>query len=208
MALRELSAAEFSQLGHCRRWIRGNWQMSQTATLVKPWIHCTLVELLKNSMAVAVEQAEVSVNNHWNPATRPLCIALEQTETFLLLIHVHDQGGVVCQQRRKQGKSVDVDLLFAFALSRRKWDPLQDQQTHAMTRSPLQGLEAGLSLSRIMMRHLGGDLQLMDRLDPFSLSLHETVELEKGDYDHCMESKFGFRRGRIVERRVETFGTR
>jgi hypothetical protein len=31
-----------------------------------------------------------------------------------------------------------------------------------------------------MMRHLGGDLQLMDRLDPVSLLLHETVELEKG----------------------------
>jgi hypothetical protein len=77
-----------------------------------------------------------------------------------------------------------------------------------MTRSPLQGLGVGLSLSRVMMRHLEGDLQLMDRLDPVSLLLHETVQLEKGDYDHCMESKFGFRRGRIVERRVDTFGAR
>jgi hypothetical protein len=97
-----------------------------------------------------------------------------------LLIHIHDQGGGISQQRRKQGKSIDVDSLFAFAQSRRKWDRLQDQQTYAMTRSPLQGLGVGLSMSRIMMRHLGGDLQLTDRLDPVSVPLHETVELEKG----------------------------
>jgi hypothetical protein len=155
-----------------------------TATLVKPWIHYALVELLKNSMAVTVEQAggvyQQPLDEDDNPATHPLYITLEQTENNLLLIHIHDQGGGICQQRRKQGKSIDVDSLFAFAQSRRKWDRLQDQQTYAMTRSPLQGLGVGLSLSRIMMRHLGGDLQLVDRLDPVSLSLHETVELEKG----------------------------
>jgi hypothetical protein len=105
MALRELSAAEFLQLGHCKRWIRGNWQMSQTATLVKPWIHQTLVESSKNSMAVTVEQAggvcQQPLDEDNNPATRPLCIAQEQTENVLLLIHVHDQGGGGCQQRRK-----------------------------------------------------------------------------------------------------------
>jgi hypothetical protein len=158
--------------------------MSQTAILVKPWIHHALVESLKNSMAVTVEQAggvhQQPLDEDDNPATRPLCVTLEQTENNLLLIHIHDQGGGVCQQRRKQGKSIDVESLFAFAQSRRKWDWLQDQQTHPMTRSPLQGLGAGLSLSCVMMRHLGGDLQLMDRLDPVSLSLHETVELEKG----------------------------
>jgi hypothetical protein len=161
--------------------------MSQTATLVKPWIHHTLVESLKNGMAVTVEQAggvcQQPLDEDDNPATRgPLCVTLEQTD-FFLLIHVHDQGGGVCQQRRKrrkQGKSIDVDSLFAFAQSRRKWDRLQDQQTCAMTRSPLQGLGVGLSLSCVMMRHLGGDLQLVDRLDPVSLSLHESVELEKG----------------------------
>jgi hypothetical protein len=155
-----------------------------TATLVKPWIHYTLVELLKNSMAVTVEHAggvyQQPLDEDDNPATHPLYITLEQTDNNLLLIHIHDQGGGISQQRRKQGKSIDVDSLFAFAQSRRKWDRLQDQQTYAMTRSPLQGLGVGLSMSRIMMRHLGGDLQLTDRLDPVSVPLHETVELEKG----------------------------
>lgn len=155
-----------------------------TATLVKPWIHYTLVELLKNSMAVTVEHAggvyQQPLDEDDNPATHPLYITLEQTDNDLLLIHIHDQGGGISQHRRKQGKRIDVDSLFAFAQSRRKWDRLQDQQTYAMTRSPLQGLGVGLSMSRIMMRHFGGDLRLTDRLDSVSVSLHESVKLEKG----------------------------
>ena len=40
---------------------------------------------------------------------------------------------------------------------------MDDQQTYAMTRSPLQGLGVGLSMSRMMMEYFGGSLTLQDR---------------------------------------------
>jgi pyruvate dehydrogenase kinase 2/3/4 len=55
---------------------------------------------------------------------------------------------------------------------RRRWDRLDVQQSYAAVRSPLHGLGVGLPLSRLMMRHFGGDLSLLgsrqggDRDDP------------------------------------------
>ena len=41
---------------------------------------------------------------------------------------------------------------------------MDDQQTYAMTRSPLQGLGVGLSMSKMMMKYFGGTLNVEDRL--------------------------------------------
>jgi pyruvate dehydrogenase kinase 2/3/4 len=55
---------------------------------------------------------------------------------------------------------------------RRRWDRLDVQQSYAAVRSPLHGLGVGLPVSRLMMRHFGGDLALLgsrqetDRDDP------------------------------------------
>jgi pyruvate dehydrogenase kinase 2/3/4 len=55
---------------------------------------------------------------------------------------------------------------------RRRWDRLDVQQSYAAVRSPLHGLGVGLPVSRLMMRHFGGDVALLlsrqggDRDDP------------------------------------------
>jgi len=44
-----------------------------------------------------------------------------------------------------------------------KWDRLNVQQSYAPVRSPLNSLGVGLPVSRMMLRHFGGDVALRAR---------------------------------------------
>ena len=134
------------------------------ATLVRPWLQYTLVELLKNSMTVTVEgnrnqcQCLLKDNsrnddNEEDIALCPIFIQIQETPEQVI-IRILDQGG---------GCEKDETQLFDFASCREKWDRLDDQQTYAMPRSPLRGLGVGLSLSQLMMHQFGGSLQLQNR---------------------------------------------
>jgi hypothetical protein len=152
------------------------------ATFIRPWLQYTLVETLKNALAVTIENPnpqcthQKTKKNKSSCASRstegdddgddeeeslmtknhcPVYISISQTEKDVL-IHIMDQGGGFPQ-------SVAQSTLFAFAQCHKQWDRLEDQQTYAATRSPLRGLGVGLSLSKMQMQKFGGDLVLRDR---------------------------------------------
>ena len=123
-------------------------------------------------------------------SNRPLyvTITIPEEDPNLLHISIHDQGGGICQAKKQKlaqdtrGQS-PLKAIFEFAQCRRKWDRLQDQQSYAMTRSPLQGLGVGLSMSRMMMRQFGGDLTLQERCSPSILDPYgrgQKIPLDKG----------------------------
>jgi hypothetical protein len=155
-----------------------------TATLVRPWLQYTLVELLKNSMAVTVERNrnhcicnddDDAVLQDDDDDDGPLCpifIHIQETSREVV-VQILDQGGGLLLDE-SNNKNTD---LFAFASCVQKWDRLQDQQTYAMVRSPLRGLGVGLSLSQIMMQQFGGQLQLQERDHPPTTT---TESLESG----------------------------
>jgi len=118
-----------------------------TLTVIRPWIHHALVELLKNSMAACVKR-------HRKTPRKLIVVEIEES-AIAVMIHIHDQGPGVS----------NIPRAFAFACSGdpKRWDRLEEQQSYAMVRSPLSSLGVGLPLSRSMMRHFGGDLILNNR---------------------------------------------
>jgi signal transduction histidine kinase len=154
-----------------------------TVTCVRPWLQFTLVELLKNSMAITAQRKFTSTNGvlepmHYNAdeeeeefQLNPIFIQVEETPTHVE-IQIIDQG---------EGTSQDPLELFHFCQTQKVWDRMDDQQTYAMTRSPMQGLGVGLCMSRLHMQHFGGNLELKNH-QPTALLENEAVssELRKG----------------------------
>lgn len=132
-----------------------------TVTCVRPWIQFALVELLKNSMAITA-QRKLSSTNEDKPRhyyededeeefeLNPIFVQVDETETDIE-IQIIDQGG---------GTNQNPSELFRFCQTQKVWDRMDDQQTYAMTRSPLQGLGVGLCMSRLHLQHFGGNLEL------------------------------------------------
>ncbi len=56
----------------------------------------------------------------------------------------------------------DIGRAFGFARSSSpvRWDRLHEQQSYAAVRQPLGSLGVGLTLSRLMLRVFGGDLDV------------------------------------------------
>ena len=119
-------------------------------TIIRPWIHHVLVELLKNAMASSFE-ALVDTDHEIPP---PIHVCLDEINDFVLL-SVLDQGTGV--------KNVDKAFQFASSSVESRWDRLKEQQSYATVRSPLQSLGVGLPLSRMLLQHFGGDLVLSNR---------------------------------------------
>lgn len=162
--------------------------------IVKPWLQYTLVELLKNSMSVTI----VRNRNHCkscndilkdSPSSQlketipededdqehqmlcPIFVYVHETPTNIW-IDIHDQGGGIMPSKKQR--------LFEFAQHTRKWDRMDDQQTYAMTRSPLQGLGVGLSMSKIQIEMFGGQLTVEDRgLSDLQPGVTATIVLPK-----------------------------
>mmetsp|Transcript_12754 Transcript_12754/g.18109 ORF Transcript_12754/g.18109 Transcript_12754/m.18109 type:complete len:447 (+) Transcript_12754:127-1467(+) len=127
-------------------------------TLVRPWTHHALVELLKNAMASVVQKAI----DDGSQRPSPIYIQLKKEEEEddddeKLHIDIVDQGVGL-----KDGdNSEQVAFGFAQSSSLKRWDRIDEQRTYAMVRSPLQSLGVGLPLSRMMMQHFGGNVQLL-----------------------------------------------
>eukprot|EP00521_Asterionellopsis_glacialis_P010290 CAMPEP_0195306956 /NCGR_PEP_ID=MMETSP0707-20130614/37467_1 /TAXON_ID=33640 /ORGANISM="Asterionellopsis glacialis, Strain CCMP134" /LENGTH=189 /DNA_ID=CAMNT_0040371189 /DNA_START=51 /DNA_END=620 /DNA_ORIENTATION=+ len=130
-------------------------------TLVRPWTHHALVELLKNAMASVVQKA-ADDGSHY---PSPIRVILRQNDgddndeqgRGKIHIDIIDQGVGL----RAGSDSRKVAFGFAQSSSLKRWDRLDEQWTYAMVRSPLQSLGVGLPLSRMMMQHFGGNVQLL-----------------------------------------------
>ena len=164
-------------------------------TIVRPWVHYVLVELLKNAMAVSMErmcreqqqQPNGNGNGNGNDENEssnclppPIYISIddhhdEQQQKGFVSIDVLDQGGGF----QNPDLAHNTDILFDFVRTKKTmWDRLDDQQTYAMVRSPMQGLGVGLCLSRLMMQHFGGTVELQQHPP---LSLRQKQALMIGD---------------------------
>mmetsp|Transcript_29423 Transcript_29423/g.70749 ORF Transcript_29423/g.70749 Transcript_29423/m.70749 type:complete len:511 (+) Transcript_29423:103-1635(+) len=141
-----------------------------TFTFVRPWLQFALVELLKNSMAITVHRQLMMIGvdgpQHYYESSstkdnndddsfglNPIFVQVHDTHDFIE-IELLDQAG---------GIEDDSKDLFSFCQTQEIWDRMDDQQTYAMTRSPLQGLGVGLCMSRMYLQHFGGTLDLEDR---------------------------------------------
>eukprot|EP00934_Nitzschia_sp_Nitz4_P006152 Nitzschia sp. Nitz4//scaffold311_size21207//6327//8000//NITZ4_008620-RA/size21207-processed-gene-0.53-mRNA-1//1//CDS//3329547380//6142//frame0 len=157
-----------------------------TCTLVRPWLQYTLVEMLKNSLAITVERDrrdtshELKHDGEEDPLEEdagfyPIFVYISETDTDLV-IQILDQGGglswtgdsngstpVVASDQGTTTGDLTKKKLFEFANCTHKWDRIQDQQTYAAARSPVRGLGVGLALSRLHMERFGGTLEIEDR---------------------------------------------
>ena len=115
-------------------------------------------------------------------------------EEMAIVMNIMDQGGGFPPSLFARnssdvvgGTEMDKEMLidkklFGFVETKTKlWDRLDDQHTYAQVRSPIQGLGVGLCVSRIVIEHFGGTLQLIDRERRSSRVLvEEEVAVEEG----------------------------
>jgi signal transduction histidine kinase len=145
------------------------------ATVVRPWLHHALVELCKNAMHATVQRRVHEAESRRGAAaavappplssiTIRVASADDPTIGQVVMIHVEDRGVGL----GKDGLSSVVPWAFQIGTSSSsssKWDRLNVQQSYAPVRSPLNSLGVGLPVSRMMMRHVGGDVALRPRTD-------------------------------------------
>lgn len=134
-------------------------------TIVRPWVHYVLVELLKNAMAISMERMEEQQRGKNSQQGLPPAIYISIDDHHekgddlksYLSIDVLDQGGGFSNPDLTKS----TDIMFDFVRTKTTmWDRLDDQQTYAMPSSPMQGLGVGLCLSRLAMEHFGGTVDL------------------------------------------------
>ncbi|GAX09589.1 hypothetical protein FisN_38Lh010 [Fistulifera solaris] len=116
---------------------------SKHLTLVLPWVHHTLIELLKNAFHATLKR--------YSSDPPPVLITLSSDDN------------AVCVTLQDHGIGLqDSAKLFAWGYSSaaRRWDRLDEQQSYAAVRSPMSSLGVGLSASRLMMQHFGGNVTL------------------------------------------------
>ena len=114
----------------------------------------------------------------------------DDTEEMAIVMNIMDQGGGfppslfendVVEGNKNEEESIVDKKLFGFVETKTKlWDRLDDQHTYAQVRSPIQGLGVGLCVSRIVIEHFGGTLQLIDRERRSSRHSVEDVVVEEG----------------------------
>jgi len=129
-------------------------------TIVRPWVHHVLVELIKNALSSSVQKHLLlddcgSKNKEALNLPPPVHIRIvDKCEDYLAILVIDRGSGL---------SSIDRSKLFTFAGRQQLWDRLDDQQSYADVRAPLAGLGVGLSLSRMMMRMFGGEVMLHER---------------------------------------------
>jgi len=144
-----------------------------TVTLIRPWVHHALVELLKNGMTSSVQKGDfagvslppdlfvsVSVRRHVGEET--------------LLCEIMDQGVGLNDEGLKNA------FRFADSSSEERWDRIDEQQSYAMVRAPIASLGVGLSLSQMMMQMFGGEVHLKSRRESELLQTTKSVQLDSG----------------------------
>jgi pyruvate dehydrogenase kinase 2/3/4 len=146
---------------------------SLTVTVIRPWLYHALVELLKNAMYASVQKViaqEGANSQHNNNITildpllspPPITIQIQKDDANdSITIDVIDRG--IGIPTTTDSSTTDLELLL-FGLGQssaiQRWDRLKEQQSYATVRSPLSSLGVGLPISRMMMQHFGGTLQV------------------------------------------------
>ena len=133
------------------------WEGSNVrATVIQPWLHHTLVELLKNAMRASVEHVQTKSSSSPPP---PIRVMVEE-KPDVVVITVQDRGGGLPIPKDYTESDIERFFLLGHTSEAKRWDRLDEQQSYAAVRSPLSSLGVGLSVSRLMMRHFGGDVTL------------------------------------------------
>jgi len=149
-------------------------------TLVQPWIHHALVELLKNSMGSAVQMMQRDDGGS-SSSTIPAPVDI-LLSTITTTPSSSSSTGSNNKNNNTNKKAIAIDIVDrgtgiaggeeglarAFELGHssmeRRWDRLDEQQSYAAVRSPLSSLGVGLPTSRYMMEHFGGQLTLRNNV--------------------------------------------
>uniref|UniRef100_A0A7S4JG74 Protein-serine/threonine kinase n=1 Tax=Odontella aurita TaxID=265563 RepID=A0A7S4JG74_9STRA len=145
-------------------------------TLIRPWVHHALVEVLKNAMGSSVKRA---LRDNPGEAVHPpdVHVRIVNTEHYFSIIIIDNGAGL-------DKDSAVRAFRFGDSSSPRRWDRLDEQQTYAMVRAPLGSLGVGLPLSRMMLRMFGGNLILSNRFSPCSIAEEEAGN--SGDLSGCV----------------------
>jgi pyruvate dehydrogenase kinase 2/3/4 len=122
-------------------------------TIVRPWIHHALVELLKNAMAASVAKANRDSKNEVDPVR----INLGEDDE-MILIDIVDEGTGIEQE-------FEEVFMLGHSTAVKRWDRLDEQQSYAAVRSPLSSLGVGLPTSRWMIEYFRGSLELWNNKD-------------------------------------------
>lgn len=131
-----------------------------SGAVIRPWLHHSLVEVLKNAMAAVIVQAkkeeglQSSILSNTPP---PVLIHVDQDDTGIS-IEIVDRGTGI-----ETGEHVLVGLGHSSALKR--WDRLDEQQSYAAVRSPLSSLGVGLKVARYHMQHFGGNIDVSNNAE-------------------------------------------
>lgn len=137
---------------HCLASPDIDWKLNSNflppLSLVRPWVHHSMVELLKNGMNASVKDDSA------NPPSMKLDFSV--VDDKLIQVDIRDYGIGLPPDKP------DTEIFFRMghSASAKRWDRLQEQQSYAAVRSPMSSLGVGLTVSRMMMRHFGGNVEL------------------------------------------------
>lgn len=129
-----------------------------SCTLVRPWVHHSLTEILKNAMAATID-------HHHRQATTPQATTTALPPIEIDIVEDDDSVRIVVRDKGMGLESGFDAFRFASSSVDKRWDRLEEQQSYAMVRSPLQSLGVGLPMSRWMMQHFGGNVDLVNNVD-------------------------------------------
>ena len=133
-------------------------QKINNISLIRSWVHYSLVELLKNAMASSVERYQLTPESSNHPSIIYIKVVQQQQKSTIVECQIIDQGVGI-----QSSDSLEKAWRFASSGIEERWCRLKEQRSYAMVRSPLQSLGVGLTLSRMMMRMFGGDIELFSR---------------------------------------------
>lgn len=119
-------------------------------TIVQPWVHHALVELIKNAFHSTLKRQPS------DPPPLQVTISCQKDENTVCM-EIRDFG-IGLPSETNSTKPNLFELGYSSAAKR--WDRLDEQQSYAAVRSPMSSLGVGLPVSRLMMQHFGGSVTL------------------------------------------------
>ena len=129
-----------------------------SGAVIRPWLHHSMVEILKNAMAAVVQQSKATTTTSETPLLPPIAIHIDQDDTGIS-IDVIDRGTGIEKEDHILG------LGHSSSGHNKRWDRLDEQQSYAAVRSPLSSLGVGLKVARYHVQHFGGRLDVVNNND-------------------------------------------
>ena len=139
-------------------------------TMIQPWVHHAIVELLKNAMSSTVRQMQYmnhtmtsSSSSTTTPTPTPVYITCCDKKDSVT-IDIIDAGTGIVVGNNDNDNTAAIQQAFMLGhttASIHRYDRLNEQQSYASVQiPPLSSLGVGLPLSRYFMEHFHGTLQL------------------------------------------------